>query len=192
MTTASLQKSTAAMTGTSSCDLIRVSSGVAGFSTAVDGMYALQSTLQNYHPWYLATDAQRALVRTMNASEWRVLVYPFTNPSTVLAVLPGDGWVGTGNLVLTASASVIAVNSSSVPGVRVVKVIQMLNDNLDEAEIQIWSADSPPINLALSHAACFSGPTIGYWYNGNRSTGAQRYLNDGFLNTSRYEFLSFM
>jgi hypothetical protein len=166
----------------SSCDLVQIVSGIPGKVTQADGIFVLQSSNYNNHPWYLSVDSTLALVRTVNQSEWHVLPYPLNGGSS-RAMLGADGWSNTrGTLLLPDSAILVSSTATTTLGVRVVKVIQNQNDALNLAEMQIWSADATPVNLA-GRAKCYSAPTVGYYFNANRSTGLQTFLTDNDLTT---------
>ena len=165
----------------SSCGLVNL--GPEGDATSgADGLFSLQPTTKNGHPFYRSELGSKLLFRSTDANA-RWVITAEADESTVLAQKSGDGFGAfTATNALTSGAT--AKNSAAI---RVVKVTQWdESHHLNLAEIEILSRDKVPVNLARHNATCYSGPTAGYWYNGNRDTTEQPMLNDGWLNTSSH------
>uniref|UniRef100_A0A7S1NU76 Uncharacterized protein n=1 Tax=Eutreptiella gymnastica TaxID=73025 RepID=A0A7S1NU76_9EUGL len=164
--------------GVSKCGSVRLCSvvfvaGESGRTSPADGTYSLQSDLKNGHNWYKDAAAGRQMFRQTDAVDWRIT--PVANASAVLAAetTADSPTTFTGTSDLTGEAT----GATPQLLVRTVKVIQNQEEALNTAEIEIWSADATPVNLAPS-GTCYSGPANGGYYLGDAATGVTAALND--------------
>ena len=79
---------------------------------------------------------------------------------------------------------VVHVDDTPYTKVQLIKVIQRKNDTLDFAEIAIYPKSDPTVNIAPTHATCFTFPiNEGYYWGSMDEHGFVTRLNDDDLTT---------